>query len=212
MASDRNDNRRTRKLDSLRGTHQRLTRQLLVDAAIDVLSTQGYSAPVEAITQEIGASRATFYLHFQSKADLVRELLDTDLLPSGVALYAKFGQLRDPSLADVREWVALMTEWIDEHARSLAIVRQAATDDPEIQATVVEATHETWRAIRPAFATSGLSEETAQHRAVLVHLQTVALADIFRIMPDSVDREALLDALADDLWWAFRRPAPTSTA
>ena len=52
------------------------TRQKILDAAQRVVMERGFaSASVDAIQEEAGISRGTFFYHFPSKDDLARELL-----------------------------------------------------------------------------------------------------------------------------------------
>lgn len=61
---------------TLRETQKQITRQLLLDAAVEVFQKYGYaSATVDQIAKTSGATRATFYLHFTSKADLVTSII-----------------------------------------------------------------------------------------------------------------------------------------
>lgn len=64
--------RRTR----LSAADRQETRELLVQAAIQTFSSKGYiNSSVNDITTEAGASRATFYLHFGAKSDLLEEFM-----------------------------------------------------------------------------------------------------------------------------------------
>ena len=62
----------TGKGGSLRDEQKRLTRRLLIEGAVTSFERKGYAATtIEDIVAEANASRATFYLHFKSKADVV---------------------------------------------------------------------------------------------------------------------------------------------
>ena len=62
----------TGKGGSLRDEQKRLTRRLLIEGAVTAFERKGYAATtIEDIVAEANASRATFYLHFKSKADVV---------------------------------------------------------------------------------------------------------------------------------------------
>lgn len=61
---------------TLREAQKRMTRDLLLDAGLEVFSSKGYAAAtIDDIARTAGATRTTFYLHFSSKADLVSQLL-----------------------------------------------------------------------------------------------------------------------------------------
>ena len=61
------------------------TRQLLLDAALRVISRKGYSsATVDEIVKEAGVSKGVAYYHFKNKAALA-----SDILSRGVAQFAE---------------------------------------------------------------------------------------------------------------------------
>ena len=67
---------------SLRDEQKRLTRRLLIEGALTAFERKGYAATtIEDIVAEANASRATFYLHFKSKADVVL-VVDPDARPA----------------------------------------------------------------------------------------------------------------------------------
>ena len=62
---------------TLREAQKRMTREMLLDAGLEVFVRKGYAAAtIDDIAKTAGATRTTFYLHFPSKADLVSQLLD----------------------------------------------------------------------------------------------------------------------------------------
>ena len=66
----------SRRRTRLSAVDRQETRELLVQAAIRTFSSKAYiNSSVTDITVEAGASRATFYLHFGAKSDLLEELI-----------------------------------------------------------------------------------------------------------------------------------------
>jgi AcrR family transcriptional regulator len=62
---------------TLREAQKRMTREMLLDAGLEMFGRKGYAAAtIDDIAKAAGATRTTFYLHFPSKADLVSQLLD----------------------------------------------------------------------------------------------------------------------------------------
>lgn len=60
----------------VQAAHREVTRRLLADAAKRAFRARGYAqTTVDQIAEEAGASRATFYLHFRTKADVLDDLL-----------------------------------------------------------------------------------------------------------------------------------------
>lgn len=123
---------------NLREAQKRMTRQLLLDAGVEVMTEKGYGpTTVDQIALAAGATRATFYLHFTSKAELVRfiveradELLtsaDRPPLPEMVAS-------NDP--ATIRAFLGLKFDQWPEIKPYMMISLQAAAADPEIQSAL----------------------------------------------------------------------------
>src|SRR5678816_2464768 len=68
----RHDTAPNGKALSPRDEQKRLTRRRLIEGALAAFEQKGYAATtIDDIVAEANASRATFYLHFKSKADVV---------------------------------------------------------------------------------------------------------------------------------------------
>jgi AcrR family transcriptional regulator len=62
--------------ESLREAQKQFTHERLLKAAVDEFTLKGYNATtVDDIVVRAGATRATFYLHFKGKADMILELM-----------------------------------------------------------------------------------------------------------------------------------------
>src|SRR5436305_14980922 len=60
---------------TLRDAQKRMTRERLIQAAVESFRLRGYAATtVDDVVTGAGATRPTFYLHFRTKADIVAEL------------------------------------------------------------------------------------------------------------------------------------------
>src|ERR1700754_4806498 len=121
----------------LREQQREFTRQRLMEAARDVFSETGYmAATIEDIAARAGASRATFYLHFRTKADLVSALVG-DAESAAIERYRSFDTLlTDPAGHTPEQLHAWLAEWLEiwrEGARFNAALMQASTADPEIE-------------------------------------------------------------------------------
>lgn len=61
----------------LRTAQKEMTRNLLLQKGLQLFNEQGYGATsVDDIAGGVGTTRTTFYLHFPSKGELVRSLVD----------------------------------------------------------------------------------------------------------------------------------------
>lgn len=113
----------------LRQEYQDLTRRRLLDAALEVFEKGGYNAAtVEAIVARAGVARATFYLHFKNKMEMVTFLTD-EFHPSVAQLYAALDDAITQKDADSRKavegWLREAFEWYeDPEHRIIALVWQ----------------------------------------------------------------------------------------
>jgi len=124
---------------SLRARQKQQTRELLLEAGLGLFGQKGYTATtIDEIVARAGTTRATYYLHFASKADLVKALIDrADAILTAVD---------DPPLADViargsRELVERyldrkFDQWTDIRPYLIA-ADQAAPSEPDV-AEVIE--------------------------------------------------------------------------
>lgn len=197
----------TKATPSLREAQKRFTHQRLVDAAVEVFERDGYAAArIEDIAAAAGASRATFYLHFKGKAEIVNEIFMDVLLPDSDAIYESLRDLADPSWEQVREFVAGTLTYWDRHRAELQILNQAVAIEQEaIAPTWSAALLETSGVLaRYMVELRGLDPEAARVRAILLIAQLDRFY-FFRQLPNvELDQDTVLDALADIWWTAFR--------
>jgi AcrR family transcriptional regulator len=121
---------------TLRERQRARTRQLLIDAALELFEQKGYlQTAIEDICAAIGASRATFYLHFKSKRDVIVAKYFEDR-PGFIARYEALDEIvnsRSASLGEeVREWLAGWLVWWQENRALLSALRAAAIVEPQI--------------------------------------------------------------------------------
>jgi AcrR family transcriptional regulator len=108
-----------------------------MEVAQQLFAAQGYpDTTVDDIARAAGASRATFYLHFKSKSELMTALVN-DSTPSAVETYHVLDEvLKDdgPQLPDrLRAWLA---DWLDRWthgAQASHAMLQATMLEPEVE-------------------------------------------------------------------------------
>jgi AcrR family transcriptional regulator len=118
----------------MRAAQREFTRTRIIEAAIEVFAEKGYAkTTVDDIAERAGSTRATFYLHFKAKSDVLSELIGR-----GEQHFHKIYQglspiiARRPTLASVRLWLSVaMTEWkaVGDLSRP---VWEAASIEPEV--------------------------------------------------------------------------------
>jgi AcrR family transcriptional regulator len=116
-----------------------------MQAAMSVFESLGYpDTTVDDIVRVAGASRATFYLHFRSKADVAAALVG-DAIPFGIARYKILDELLCEGGEELRPRLrAWLAEWLQAWADTSGIdptlplqaspLLQAAMLEPDVQA------------------------------------------------------------------------------
>jgi len=114
-------NKKLRKPATLRAEQQQETRERLLKAAIDIISSKGYqSATIDNITSYAGTGRATFYLHFRSKPEALMAGWQEIYMPQMLSLLLKLDSESPLSKTGIEDWVAaLVIFW--ENSRSIAL-------------------------------------------------------------------------------------------
>ena len=190
----------TGKGGSLRDEQKRLTRRLLIEGAVTAFERKGYAATtIEDIVAEANASRATFYLHFKSKADVVLVVART-LGRRWRELYLELTSGEPPSRKDLHEWIGSMVENYATNRGSLKALDQAEAIEPEI-AAVRLANHEESIAVIAASIRRwyGCGEEEARVRAALLLAQIDRFLHFWIVDGITFDRERAVGTLTE-LW------------
>lgn len=151
---------------SQREEQKALTRARLIDAAVAVFLAKGYAATtIDDIVTKAGVSRATFYLHFASKLDLVdaiREpiLQDTselwELLPGAVAR----------GRTGMSDWLDVALDHWETFAPAFSAIQQADQIEANLPADLATLRGDAVRSIVQGLGSrSRLSEDEQQVRA-----------------------------------------------
>jgi AcrR family transcriptional regulator len=91
---------------SLREAQKALTRNRLLDAAVEVFAQGGgLDATMDEIARSAGVTRATLYAHFPNKAAIIRGLAER-MYTFGDELYAELGAMPSWTAATIRGWLA----------------------------------------------------------------------------------------------------------
>ncbi|MGW3472412.1 TetR/AcrR family transcriptional regulator [Saccharopolyspora sp. NPDC000995] len=119
---------------TVRQLHRELTRSRLAEAAVECFSSSGYVATtIDDITAAAGTTRATFYLHFKSKADVVIEALrrlDAEYEP----VYAALVELAEaPTREKVRAWLEGTVQVWERTGAASAAATEAALLEPAVR-------------------------------------------------------------------------------
>ncbi|WP_306360109.1 TetR/AcrR family transcriptional regulator [Nocardia sp. CC227C] len=120
---------------SLRDEQKRLTRNRLIEAATQLFVTQGYAqVRVDDIAATVGCSRATFYLHFTGKPDVLRAIAEQGTLPSVQHFYEDLDHVLDSgSRTEFAAWMRRAIEWFQEYKDLLPAWDEATALEPEFR-------------------------------------------------------------------------------
>ncbi|WP_245720184.1 TetR/AcrR family transcriptional regulator [Nocardia uniformis] len=120
---------------SLRDEQKRLTRSRLTEAAKQLFVTQGYAqVRVDDIAAAVGCSRATFYLHFTGKPDVLRAIAEQGTLPSVQHFYTDLDHVLDSgSRTEFAAWMRRAIEWFQEYKDLLPAWDEATALEPEFR-------------------------------------------------------------------------------
>ena len=189
---------------TLREQQRAYTRRRLMEAAQQVFAAKGYpDTRVDDIARQAGASRATFYLHFKSKCELMTALVE-DGLPFAVETY----HVLDEMLADggpqlrarLREWLA---EWLDVWTNG------ADVNHAMLQATMLESDVELHYLRLSEALVDGLEHHQervpaarragARNRALILEMMTQRIFALASQSMLPVSGDSLLDILTE-MW------------
>jgi len=197
---------------TLRDEQKRFTRDRLIAGALVAFERKGYAAAtIDDIVAEANASRATFYLHFKRKADVVLVLAKArsrdwrDLyrdLASGGALTRE----------RLYPWLDAMVANYEDHRASVQATNQAIAVEPD----VAEVNLANWQGSIAVMAESierwyGAEPEEARVRAALLLSQLDRFFQLWIVSGLSFDRERAIGELTDQ-WLAVLRRRNKSPA
>jgi AcrR family transcriptional regulator len=190
---------------SLRQEHRDATRRRIIAAARKVFVKKGYArATIEEITAAAGVSRATLYLHFDSKFALLAAATQK---MRGEALEGA-RQLADVLVngdrADLRQWVDWALRWyVSNRPMALAGEEAALSEDKptELEQTALNSL-EPWVELWPPELRT---EARMRFELCRVQMRTYMWGRSHTLFPD---QELPVD-LFTEIWWAtLKAPQP----
>ncbi|WP_426009806.1 TetR/AcrR family transcriptional regulator [Caulobacter sp. DWR2-3-1b2] len=190
----------------LREAQRLLTRERLVDAAVALFGQRGFRAvTIEQIAVAAGANRATFYLHFRSKED-VANAIGERLAPNIQVTFAALDALVDPSVSQVRAWLAAgMTDQTEERRNLLAVATEANVADPDLADDYLRFINLFIDSMPNYLARfSDLERPAARMRLLMQMVQLERLSYVMVVQRASAPLDPLLDVMAES-WWRLLR-------
>lgn len=186
-------------LSELRQAQQAQTRHRLVAAAHQCFVYQGLAkTTIDDIVKRAGTSRATFYLHFQSKPQVLAASWDEIELPRVIRLFRDHDAAGDFSYGATRAWIeTLLAFWEANPSMAVNANQIMASDDELLRwgaSNVLTVTQEMPNLVAALGA-------DAQVRMVLRMAQLERLMYFWVTGNVPLSREELLEALSRE--WAL---------
>jgi AcrR family transcriptional regulator len=184
-----------RRASSLRESQRQFTRERLREASLEVFERSGYAgATIDEIAAAAGASRATFYLHFKSKADVIRELIAS--MTDREQIWESLGKLDRPTREQVEAWLREVVALYDAHRPYFLAIEQAVAVEPELTEGYYRQVD---RYLDIAAAALHEDAEDARLHAMLLWIQLTRFLFLWRVRGFEVDETQSMRMLTD-IW------------
>lgn len=188
---------------SLRDAQKDVTRQRLVAAATVVFARDGYVAgTIEDVAAAAGVSRATFYLHFKDKRDVLSPLLDR-LADESMKIYEDLVALGEPTPDQLQRWMSETVRYWERNLHEVDVVQQALATDPSYAESYLLALEKSVRIMSEHLVERrGMDQAEARltGRLLILQLDRLCFFWIVRGMPVEMDRDAIIE-LMTNIWW-----------
>lgn len=188
---------------TLRAAQKELTRSRLVEAAAESFRVRGYAATtIDDVVTGAGTTRATFYLHFRTKADLVQALMaavhrDTRDVNERLEVAVAAGDR-----ASLRAWIdAAFDYWEVVRPFAKAESEAAASDDGARQRRSESFDGGVDAIVRGLTARLGPDEPRHRVRGVLAYAQLDGTFHRWMQVGWDIDRAEALEVMTE-MWGA----------
>ncbi|WP_317932577.1 TetR/AcrR family transcriptional regulator [Halioxenophilus sp. WMMB6] len=195
----------TAKKPNLRQAQKQLTLTLICQAAREMIYSQPYdSITMEQIASAAGVSRATVYLHFANKNELLLKILSENM-EEQMELYVELAEIESPNLDSIRAWLQRYRELMDKHhsVRHLfSILFMQLPDRKDFVSNHRERVIEILGERFPGFSLKGLKGKSRERKRIKCYLMLFELEHAvinFSIVPGMPDIDIALDLLAEEL-------------
>lgn len=120
---------------TLRDRQKQQTRRELLDSAAQQFVQRGYGAvTVDDIASGASCSRATFYLHFAGKAEVLQKIGAETMNERAVVLYENLDTVLDTGTrAEFTDWVRHALEWFEQNRAILPAWDEAVAVEADFQ-------------------------------------------------------------------------------
>ena len=197
-------------MSSLREAQKQLTRDVIVERALQLFTEKGYAATtIDEIAAAAGTTRVTFYAYYPTRSDLMRDfmarvnaVLDRAAGPERGSTAAELVDVvRAGELADILAWLESRAALWPVFRPYLDVLEEAAAIDREVRA-LVEGWHEEVISdlVRGMELAGRFPEETHHIRGTLAFTSLDYVATLWTRRKFEPNREHALEVLADN-WY-----------
>jgi AcrR family transcriptional regulator len=187
---------------NLRDAQKQQTRARLVDAAAECFRVRGYAnTTIDDVASGAGATRATFYLHFRTKSDLVRELMASVHRDTRAVNERLYEAVAAGGRAELRSWIdAAFDFWEVVRAFATAELEAAAVDDDTRRRRARSFDNGVDAIVRGLTERRG-PDEAHRVRGVLCYAQLDSAFHRWMQVGWDVDRAEALEVMTA-MWWS----------
>jgi AcrR family transcriptional regulator len=188
------------------------THSRLLEASLLVFDRDGYgNAKIEDIAAEAGVSRATFYLHFSGKAEVLKAIMEPSALEYSTWYpeYQKLNSLGDFTWQELRNWLRSLSSWfdVDTHRSLSRLLTRTLGSEPESSVSWFEGDQTTADHLSHYMAKNRQDPEVARLRVTILLEAFWLMVYLWKVGDLDVDENQILDALTD-VWWSVLRQDP----
>lgn len=177
----------------LREMQKEMTRQRVIDSALLVFDAKGFTATtMDDIAGEAALNRATIYLHFENKTQILRAAVAG--VPEVVPLLVEILQAPDRS-ARRASLVRLYALWTAHLAPVWGHLREAAVLDANTNEWLMRFVTDQTKIIQRALEAGGVPRRDARARGLM--LMCLMNEWVLRMRDTTLGSEAAVDALTD---------------
>ncbi|MGW0163503.1 TetR/AcrR family transcriptional regulator [Mycobacterium sp. NPDC003323] len=187
---------------TMRDRHRILTREHIQTAALEAFAERGYVAvTIDDIVTRAGIGRATFYLHYDSKAAVLRELRDSRMAVWQQQDAPKGGPRARPS---IRAFFEKVVDFYTTAPELYTALHQARAADPDFAAAhriTMEDNVKEW--IR-AEAMPGATKDQIRLAVAMMYTMVDSFMHLWLVDGWRLNRDAAIDAMTDALHATMR--------
>ncbi|OMC17340.1 hypothetical protein A5735_07325 [Mycolicibacter heraklionensis] len=187
---------------TMRDRHRIMTRDHIMAAALEAFAERGYVAvTIDDIVRRAGIGRATFYLHFDSKAAVLRELRNTRMTVWSQQDAPRGGRAGRPS---IRAFFEKVVDFYTSAPQLYTALHQARAADPEFAAAHRATMEDNVTEWIEADAMPGATEAQLRLAIAMMYTMVDSFMHLWLVDGWPLEREAAIEAMTDALHATMR--------